>query len=168
MGNDGLGKEAEKKIREWLDKPEDGYSFDRIPDQMTGFYGSKNICDFTCFKSPFMYYIESKATWNDRFDFSMITDTQREGLLKKSRIPFVRGIVIVLFASYKRAFMIDIRSIVKSIESRNKSFNINRLNKSQVKMSEIETIQNSRKTFLDYKGDIENYFQKCKFEECKL
>ena len=166
--NDDLGKQAERKIREWLDKPEDGYSFDRIPDQMTGFYGSKNICDFTCFKSPFMYYIESKATWNDRFDFSMITDTQREGLLKKSRIPFVRGIVIVLFASYKRAFMIDIRSIVKSIESRNKSFNINRLNKSQVKMSEIETIQNSRKTFLDYKGDIENYFQKCKFEECKL
>lgn len=166
--NDDLGKQAERKIREWLDKPEDGYSFERVPDQLSGFYGSKNICDFTCFKSPFMYYIESKATWNDRFDFSMITDTQREGLLKKSRIPFVRGIVIVLFASYKRAFMIDIRSIVKSIESRNKSFNINRLNKSQVKMSEIETIQNSRKTFLDYKGDIEDYFQKCKFEECKL
>ena len=163
--NDDLGKQAERKIREWLDKPEDGYSFDRIPDQMTGFYGSKNICDFTCFKSPFMYYVESKATYNDRFDFSMITDTQREGLLKKSRIPFVRGIVIVLFASYKRAFMIDIRSIVKSIEAGKKSVNINRLNKSQVKMSEIETIQNSRKTFLDYKGDIEDYFQKCKIEE---
>ena len=163
--NDDLGKQAERKIREWLDKPEDGISFDRIPDQMTGFYGSKNICDFTCFKSPFMYYIESKATWNDRFDFSMITDTQREGLLKKSRIPFVRGIVIVLFSYYKRAFMIDIRSIVKSIEAGKKSVNINRLNKSQVKMSEIETIQNSRKTFLDYRGDIEDYFQKCKFEE---
>ena len=165
MGNDGLGKEAEKKIQEWLDSPEDGYSFDRIPDQMTGFYGSKNICDFTCFKSPFMYYIESKATWNDRFDFSMITDTQREGLLKKSRIPFVRGIVIVLFASYKRACMLDIRSIVKSIEAGNKSVNINHLNKSSVKMSEIRTIQNNRKTYLDYEGDIEDYFQKCKFEE---
>lgn len=163
--NDNLGKQAEGKIRQWLDKPEDGYSFDRIPDQMTGFYGSKNMCDFTCFKSPFMYYIESKATWNDRFDFSMITDTQREGLLKKSRIPFVRGIVIVLFSSYKRAFMIDIRSIVKSIEAGKKSVNINRLNKSQVKMSEIETIQNSRKKFLDYRGDLEDYFQKCKFEE---
>ena len=166
--NDDVGKQAERKIREWLDIPEDGYSFDRIPDQLSGFYGSKNICDFTCFKSPFMYYIESKATWNDRFDFSMITDTQREGLLKKSNIPFVRGIVIVLFASYKRAFMIDIRSIVKSIESGNKSVNINRLNKSQVKMSEIETIKNNRKTYLDYKGDIEDYFQLCKFEECKL
>ena len=57
MGNDGLGKEAEKKIREWLDKPEDGYSFDRIPDQMTGFYGSKNMCDFTCFISNLCHVI---------------------------------------------------------------------------------------------------------------
>ena len=41
--NDGLGKQAEQKIREWLDRPEDGYCFDRIPDQMNGFYGSKNV-----------------------------------------------------------------------------------------------------------------------------
>ena len=30
--NDNVGKQAEQKIREWLDKPEDGYSFDRVPD----------------------------------------------------------------------------------------------------------------------------------------
>ena len=35
MSDDGLGKKAEQKIKEWLDRPEDGYSFDRIPDQMT-------------------------------------------------------------------------------------------------------------------------------------
>ena len=56
---DKLGKDAEAKITEWLDKPEEGYSFDRIYDQMTGFWGSSNICDFICFKSPYMYYIES-------------------------------------------------------------------------------------------------------------
>ena len=65
MVNDTLGKEAEGKIKIWLDKPEQGYCFDRIPDQMTGFFGSKNICDFTCFKSPYFFYIESKATWED-------------------------------------------------------------------------------------------------------
>ena len=36
---------------------------------MSGLWGSKNICDFTCFVSPYMWYIESKATWEDRFDF---------------------------------------------------------------------------------------------------
>lgn len=52
MIHDDLGKKSEQKIREWLDRPEQGYCFDRIPDQMTGFYGPKNICDFTLFKSP--------------------------------------------------------------------------------------------------------------------
>lgn len=35
MSDDGLGKKAEGKIQEWLDQPDRGYCFDRIPDQMT-------------------------------------------------------------------------------------------------------------------------------------
>lgn len=30
-----LGKKAEAKIKEWLDRPQDGYCFLRVPDQMT-------------------------------------------------------------------------------------------------------------------------------------
>lgn len=30
-----LGKKAELKIREWLDRPNDSYCLLRIPDQMT-------------------------------------------------------------------------------------------------------------------------------------
>lgn len=30
-----LGKDAEARIKTWLDRPEEGYSFDRILDQMT-------------------------------------------------------------------------------------------------------------------------------------
>lgn len=85
MIHDDLGKKAERKIREWLDRSQDGYCLDRITDQMTGFYGSKNICDFTLFKSPNMYYIESKATWSERFDFNMITEYQFKSLLQKSK-----------------------------------------------------------------------------------
>ena len=102
--DDGLGKKAELKIKQWLDHPELGYSFDRIPDQMSGRYlVSRNICDFICFKSPNLYYIESKATWSDRFDFSRITTFQSEGLTKKSEISFCFGLIIVLFAAYQRA-----------------------------------------------------------------
>ena len=153
--NDLLGKKAEAKINEWLNKPEDGISFDRIKDQMTGLYGSKNICDFTCFKSPYMWYIESKATWEDRFDFSMITDTQYEGLLDKSKIEKVFGVVIILFASYKRAFMLDIREIDKLILSGKKSINIKKIDKWPIKLYlEIPTIPNNRKHLLDYEGNI--------------
>ena len=154
--NDGLGKEAEKKIWQWLDRPKQGQSFDRFYDQMTGFYEvSRNICDFVYYKYPYQYYIESKATYSDRFDFSMITDTQKSGLLEKSTIPGVYGIVIVLFASYKRAFVIDINCIAY-LESKNKhSLNIKKLNKWDVPYVEIQTVPNSRKKLLDYTGDLE-------------
>lgn len=154
--NDGLGKKAEQKIKEWLDKPESGYSFDRIKDQMTGFYGSSNICDFTCFKSPYMYYIESKATYEDRFDFTSITDTQYNGLLQKSYIQGVYGVIILLYASYKRAFVIDIRSIQELKDRDVKSINIHKLvnNKYKIPYEEIGTVENSRKHLLDYTGPL--------------
>jgi len=157
--DDGLGKKAEAKVQEWLDKPQDGYCFDRIPDQMTGQYGSKNICDFTLFKSPYMYYIESKSTWEDRFDFSMITEYQHDNLLLKSEIDKVYGFIVVLFASYKRAFLIDIREIKRLEDEGTKSLNILKISKWKCKYAEIETVP-SRKQLLDYTGDIEQYAQR--------
>ncbi len=154
MIHDDLGKKAEQKIREWLDRPEEGYCFDRIPDQLSGFYGSKNICDFTLFKSPNMYYIESKATWSDRFDFSMITDYQYKGLLQKSKISNVYGVVIILFAAEQRAFIIDINEICKLKSSGKKSINIKKIDKWGIKYTEIQTAP-SRKVFLDYTGEFE-------------
>lgn len=153
MIHDDLGKKAEQKIREWLDRPEKGYCFDRIYDQMTGFYGSKNICDFTLFKSPNMYYIESKATWSDRFDFNMITDYQYKSLLQKSKIKNVYGVIIILFAAEQRAFIIDINEIDKLMKSGKKSINIKKIDKWGIKYTEIQTIQ-SRKALLDYTGEF--------------
>lgn len=153
MGNT-LGKKAEHKISEWLDRPELGYSFDRIPDQMTGQYGSKNICDFICFKSPYLWYIESKATENDRFDFTMISDFQYDSLMKKSKIENVFGCIIVLFATYKRAFLIDIREIDNLKSQGIKSLNIKKLSSWKCMYHEIETIPNNRKTLLDYTGEL--------------
>lgn len=151
--NDGLGKKAEQKIKQWLDKPECGYCFDRIPDQLSGFYGSKNICDFTCFKSPYMFYIESKATWEHRFDLSMISEFQYNSLLEKSKITNVFGLVIVLFATDKRAFILDIQDIAKLKSMDIKSININKIDSWGISYIEIPTAS-SRKTLLDYTGDL--------------
>ncbi len=154
--NDELGKKAEKKIKEWLDKPELGYCFDRLPDQMTGFFGSKNICDFTLFKSPSFYYIESKATWEDRFDFSMISDNQFDKMLEKAEIANVYSFVIVLFATYKRAFILNIRDIKVQLDDsvKRNSLNINKINKWTIPYVEIPAVK-SRKELLDYTGDFE-------------
>lgn len=147
---DTLGKDAEKKIKEWLDRPEEGYDFNRIPDQLSGFYGSSNICDFHLYKYPYYYWIESKATWADRFDFSMLTETQHNGLLEKSKINGVHSYVAVLFASYKRAFLIDIRDIKKLEDNNKHSLNILKIDKWDIPYLEIRTIPNNRKKLLDY------------------
>ena len=149
--NDDLGKKAENKIREWLNRPEEGYCFDRIPDQMTGLFGSSNICDFTLYKYPFFYYIESKATYADRFDFVSITDYQYSNMVAKSKINGVKCYVIVLFATYKRAFALDIQDIAKVREEDGiKSINIKKIDNWKINYQEVKTIPNSRKQLLDY------------------
>ena len=159
MTSSDVGKKAEAKIKEWLNIPEAGYSFDRIYDQLSGFYGSSNICDFDCYKYPYMYYIESKATYADRFDFSMLSDIQRNGLVQKDKIEGVYGLVIVLFAEYQRAFILSATDIQRCIdENITKSLNIKKIDKWPIKAAEIRTIP-SRKQLLDYEGDLYEYVQ---------
>ena len=154
-----FGKEAEKRIKAWLNRPWDGYSLDRLPDQMTGFYMvSRNVCDFVCYKYPYMYYIESKSTEHDRFDFSQLSDTQRDGLWKKSQIAGCYGLVIVLFVYYKRAFIINIKDITNDTDSQltKKSINIKHIDKWGIPYWEIQTIP-SKKQLLDYTGDLPDF-----------
>ena len=154
---DNLGKLAEKQLAKWLHRPSDGYCFERIPDQLSGFYGSKNICDFFLYKSPNMYFIESKATHKDRFDFTMITEYQWTNLLSRSKIDGVYGLVIVLFATPQRAFILDIQDLEAAKQAGIKSLNITKIAKWKVPYKEIQTVP-SRKQLLDYTGDIEDYF----------
>lgn len=153
-----LGKKAEGKIKEWLDAPERGFCFDRIPDQLSGFYGSSNICDFTLFKAPNFYYIESKATYEDAFPFSMISDYQYTHMLEKSAIPGVTSLVIVLFASYQRTFILNIKDIDKQLQSGGpKSINIKKIDIWTIPYVEVPTIA-SKKQLLDYSPEFADRF----------
>ena len=152
---DTLGKQAEHKIQQWLDTPESGYCFDRIPDQLSGLWGSKNICDFTLYKYPYKYYIESKSTYADRFDFSMISDYQLSNMYNKSKIIGVFSIIVVLFATHKRAFLLNIQDIKNLIDCGKKSLNIKKLDSWNIPNVEIPTVQNNRKVLLDYSGDFQ-------------
>ena len=148
-----LGKKAETKIKEWLDRPEEGYNFLRIPDQMTGMYGSQNICDFILYKNPNFYFIESKATFNDNFPIGRgvaISEYQYDNLLERSKIDGVKSYIIVLFATHQRAFILDIKDIDAQIQSGGpKSINIKKIEKWVLPFIEIRTIP-SRKQLLDY------------------
>ncbi len=144
-----LGKKAEGKIKEWLNKPEDGFWFYRIPDQLSGLYGSDNPCDFFLFRRPNFYLIESKATYEDRFSFSMISPNQHEKMLKSALVDGVTSYVAVLFASYQRMFLLNIRDIVGLERIGKKSLNIKKIDKWNLPYIEVRTIP-SRKQLLDY------------------
>lgn len=168
MADTEFGKTAENRLKSWLDRPQDGYSMDRIPDQMTGFYMvSRNICDFVCYKYPNIFYLESKATEHDRFDFSQLTDVQRNGLRLKAEIKGCYGIVAVLFVEYKRAFLFNIKDIADinpdlpndSLDKtflKVKSVNIKKISKWDLPHWEIETIP-SRKQILEYTGELPDF-----------
>lgn len=144
-----LGKKAEGKLKEWLDRPENGFFFFRIKDQMSGLYGSDNPCDFFLYRQPNFYLIESKSTWEDRFDFSMITDNQHKEMLKASRVTGITSYVAVLFASYQQMFLLDIRDIEGLQQLGKKSINIKKIDKWDLPYIKVKTLP-SRKELLDY------------------
>lgn len=144
-----LGKKAETKIKEWLNKPEDGFLFYRLPDQLSGLYGSSNPCDFFLYRQPKFFPIESKATYEDNFPFNRLSDNQYSELLKFAQVEGVTSYVAVLFASYHRAFLFDIKDIDALQKNGKKSVNIKKIDKWELPYIEIRTIP-SRKALLDY------------------
>ena len=76
-------------------------------------------------------------------------------MLQKSKINGCFGWVIVLFASYQRAFKIDIKDFQNALDSGIKSINITKIDKWKLHYKEIQTIPNNRKKLLDYTGEVE-------------
>ena len=90
------GKKFEEVIKHSFEQVKD-VSIDRLHDQTTHWKGSQNICDFIIYKKPFEYYIECKSTNSTSFYLENITDTQWDGLKKKSQIHGVFAGVIVWY-----------------------------------------------------------------------
>jgi len=107
-----IGKEFENKVKQILIDTS-GVSIDRLPDQVSGFRGSTNICDFMVFKYPYLHYLECKSIKKDYFPLSNISEIQFEGMLEKSKIFEVRGGVLIWFVDYKKLYYADIRVIDK-------------------------------------------------------
>lgn len=79
------GKDFEKTIKEAFERVPNT-SVDRLHDQMNGFAGSTNICDFIVYHKPNIYYIECKSVHGNILPLSNITKNQWNGLLDKSKI----------------------------------------------------------------------------------
>lgn len=103
---DNLGKEWEDVVEGWL--VQKNVCYDRIPDQMSGRKGSKNVCDYQAYLFPHVYYLECKECASSLFNMLQnISEYQWVNMLKKDRFPGVRAGYVIWMSSENRAFWVS-------------------------------------------------------------
>jgi penicillin-binding protein-related factor A (putative recombinase) len=118
------GKDFEKNIKECLCHIKD-VSFDRLPDPMAGYSGVRNICDFSMFHSPDMFYLECKSHYGNTLNYaSDITENQWNGMLEKSRLYRCVAGVCVWFIDHDITVFVNILDLENHRKSGAKSLNI--------------------------------------------
>ena len=118
------GKDFEKVIKDCLGNLP-GVSFDRLPDPMSMYLGVRNICDFSAFCAPDMFYLECKSHYGNTLNYaSDITKNQWEGMLEKSKIRRCVAGVCVWFIDYDITIFVNIVDLNNHRNSGAKSLNI--------------------------------------------
>ena len=119
------GKQFENRFKlEWEKSFPNSFIL-RLPDQMSGYKYSNNICDFICFNDGILYLIECKVHKGASIPFDKIS--QYPKLLEKANIYGIRsGVILYLYEKY-RVFYIPVTTIKKMKEDGKKSVGIKAL-----------------------------------------
>ena len=155
--SENRGKKFEEVIRKAFEKVPN-VSIDRLHDQMTGFKGSQNICDFIVYKEPYEYYFECKSVHGNTLPFRNITDTQWNGLLEKSQIEGVFAGVICWWIDKDITLFIPIRILNSLKRTGNKSVRYD-IDKYIGNVTEIKG--KKKRVFFDY--DMEDFLNEIQF-----
>lgn len=132
MTKTSRGKDFEAQIRIAFESIDD-VSIDRIPDQMSGFAGGSNICDFIVYDCPSIYYIECKSFYGNTMSiysntekkhYGNISDTQWEGLLKKSKIKGVVAGYMIWAIDWDKTFFVSAEDMKVWRDAGHKSINM--------------------------------------------
>ena len=132
MAKVNRGKDFEGQIRDAFENIPN-VSIDRIPDQMRGFAGGSNICDYIVFYCPNQYYIECKTFYGNTLSihsngekrhYGDISDTQWEGLLKKSQITGVVAGYMIWAIDWDKTFFVSAEDMKAWRDAGHKSVNM--------------------------------------------
>lgn len=118
------GKAFESKFKQDFQMM-DQVSIDRIYDSVSGFRGIKNICDFICYKYPFIFYLECKSILGNTFPLGNLT--QYDKLLEKKNKKGVNAGVIIWFIDKQSIVYISIEEFERIKNSGYKSINFNKM-----------------------------------------
>lgn len=102
------GKSFEHIVKQSFESVPDTAVY-RLHDDMSGFKGVKNPCDFFIYHKPVLYAIECKATNKPSLPFSNITDYQWTELLRMSKISGVVAGIMCWFVNENTTLFIPIQ-----------------------------------------------------------
>lgn len=134
MSNINRGKQFEEQVRRGFEVLSN-CSIDRIPDQMNGYAGSSNICDFIVYRRPIILYLECKSCYGTTLNFHNITDKQWRGLLFKSKITGVVAGVMIWFIDYDVTLFVPIEVLQNMKNSGLKSVNVRHITQDMIPIS---------------------------------
>ncbi len=138
------GKQFEGKVKEDLERLPD-ISLERLPDQMSGYRGSKNVCDYLMYRYPYFYYLECKTTNENTFPLAALS--QYDELLARKGRRGVRSGVILWFVKHDKVVYVPIATFQRIKEAGLKSVNIKMLNSDEYKIIVIPSVK--KRVFMD-------------------
>ena len=141
------GKQFEERVKEDLLKLPD-VSLERFPDQMSGYQGSKNVCDFGMYLYPCYYYIECKTTNENTFPLSGLT--QYDKLLERRGRKGVRSGVLLWFIKWDKVVYVPVTTFEKLKADGKKSVNIKMLQEDTYRIIEIPSVKKRVFMISDY------------------
>jgi len=116
------GKKFESRFKLDWENTVPGSFIYRLNDQMSGYRGSSNPCDFITYATPIMFLVECKEHKGNTFPFSAFR--QYERLLEYKGIKGVHAGVVLWFSDHDRVLWIPIETFEKLKQNNKKSFNI--------------------------------------------
>ena len=123
---------------------------ERLPDQVSGYKGSRNVSDFIVYKYPNLFFVECKSTLGNTFPLSNLS--QYDELLKRKSIKGVRSGVILWFIDHDVVCYVPIATFEQLKRDGKKSVNIKMLNDNEYRIIEIPS--KKKRIFLECNFNI--------------
>lgn len=150
-----LGKKFETHLKaNWASSVPDAFLY-RLDDQMSGYQGSSNICDFIGYKYPNIYLIECKEHKKNTFPFSAFR--QYDDLAKCTGIKGLHAGVVLWFSDHDLVLWIPIETFIKLKEEDKKSFNVKMVDDPEYECLVLPSRKLIRYMDTDYSALIEYY-----------
>lgn len=149
------GKQFEDVIKKAFEKVPNTTVI-RLHDQMNGYLGSANICDFVIYHYPHQFLIECKTIHGNTFPLANISKHQWEGLLEVESIKGVVAGVLVWWVDKDATMFLPIKELQKLKQQDKKSVRYDLKNSKF-----IQIYGKKKRVFFDY--DIAEFIAEVKY-----